>query len=504
MEAHVLTIVQASQGHPIAARRKLARARECPSDQRGAVAVVTSLVIVGLVGFCGLALDLALVYNRQAELRNVSDAAALAAARKLNGTSTGITDAVNAAGLMAASQQFRYGSETISWTPSAITFSTSPDRAGVWVDAGTAAASPSRMMYVQVRTSELTGAGDVPTIFMPVISSELATVTTHNSAIAGRTAIEALPLAICAMSLAAAAQRTNGAAANTELIQYGFRRGVSYDLMQLNSESPAPANFLINPLAAPGQPGSAADLAIDKVGPYICTGTLGFPRLLGDTIAVSSGFPLPSLYKQLNSRFDQYEDNLCRFNAAPPDANIQSYVYTSMPATFPWMNTAPARQTAGPSSSGARLQTVADDDAPGGAVAQYGPVWAYAKAVPFSSYVPGAYEPAAGYATFPTTSWSALYNTQTAKATYPTTTPYRAAIGANFLAPGLLHRPGVRGRRVLNVPLLSCSTVSGGAATVLAVGKFFMTVPATSTSLAAEFAGAIPLQNVAGHVELFK
>jgi hypothetical protein len=34
------------------------------------------------------------------------------------------------------------------------------------------------------------------------------------------------------------------------------------------------------------------------------------------------------------------------------------------------------------------------------------------------------------------------------------------------------------------------------------VGRFFMTVPATSTSLSAEFAGAVPLSTLSGVVEL--
>jgi Flp pilus assembly protein TadG len=477
------------------------------SNQRGAVAVISSLVIVGLIGFCGLALDTALVYNRQSELRNVSNAAALAAARKLNGTAAGVNAAVAAAGVMAEAQQYQYGSSTISWTPSAITFSTSPDRNGTWVSAATAAASPERMMYVRVDTTEMSGSGDIPTIFMPVLDADLATVTTHSVAIAGRTMIDAMPLAICAMSVTPAEPRANGNAspATAELVQYGFRRGVSYDLMKLNPDGATPANFLINPQAAPGQPGSSSDLAIDKVGPYVCKGTLGFPRLSGDSIAVSTGFPLASLYKQLNSRFDQYDDNLCNFNGAPPDANVQSYVASNMPAVFPWMNVAPAGQTAAeaPPQAVARLQTIADLPHPGGNAAQYGPVWAYAKAVKFSSYVPGIAEPTAGYTPFATSDWSAMYGTQSAKATYPASTPYKAAIGINFLAPSLLHKPGIRGRRVLNVPLLSCSSVSGGSATVLAVGKFFMTIPATQTAIPAEFAGAIPLQNVQSYVELF-
>lgn len=64
----------------------------------------------------------------------------------------------------------------------------------------------------------------------------------------------------------------------------------------------------------------------------------------------------------------------------------------------------------------------------------------------------------------------------------------------------------VRGRRVLNVPLLSCPIVPGAraTATVLCVGRFFMTVPATPTTLYAEFAGLLPARRLAGKVETFE
>ena len=73
----------------------------------------------------------------------------------------------------------------------------------------------------------------------------------------------------------------------------------------------------------------------------------------------------------------------------------------------------------------------------------------------------------------------------------------------NFSAPSAGHKPGGKGRRVLNVPLLNCSVMPSDSATVLAIGKFFMTVPATETTLAAEFAGAVPVDKIGGKVGLF-
>jgi hypothetical protein len=81
-------------------------------------------------------------------------------------------------------------------------------------------------------------------------------------------------------------------------------------------------------------------------------------------------------------------------------------------------------------------------------------------------------------------------------------TPYLAG-GAFSQTPSVAHRPGIKYRRVLNLPLLQCP-VSGNSATVLAIGKFFMTVPATSTSISAEFAGAGSDQQAGGPVELYQ
>jgi hypothetical protein len=138
----------------------------------------------------------------------------------------------------------------------------------------------------------------------------------------------------------------------------------------------------------------------------------------------------------------------------------------------------------------------------------YGPLWAFAKAAQWSSYVPGTPEPSTGYTTFPSTpaAWATLYPPGPVPNAYPATTPYGASGGTTFDGPSPANRPGVRLRRVLNVPLLSCPVGAGSnvSATVLAIGRFFMTVPATSTSIPAEFAGVVPEQSLGGPVELLR
>lgn len=484
-------------------RRTRGPAAHLPGRQSGAIAVMCAVLIIPVIVICGFAIDLGMVYNRKAEMHNVAHAIALSAAKKLNGTPGGVTDAVTAAASVAAVSRYKNFYASVPWSAAALTFSTSPDRNGTWVDAATAAGSAERIFYVKVNTSILDSVGDVETALVRVIDPKFAVIPANSEVIAGRLSIQLAPMAICAMSATPAAPRTNSAA-YVELVEYGFRRGVSYDLMNLNPNGTTPVNFVINPVAMPGAAGSTADMLPQAVSPYACKGSLDIPRVMGDPITVASPFPLGVLYQQLNSRFDQYPGS-CTANGAPPDINIKAYDYHNMPSPIPWMNTAPAGQTAAASTSGGILRTVADLPAPGGTAAQYGPLWAYAKAVPYSAYKPGLPEPASGYTTFTTASWPTLYGGQTVK-TYPagTSTPYKPGAGVNLQLPSTANGPGKRHRRVLNVPLLSCSPIPSGAATVLAVGKFFMTVPATPSVLAAEFAGTVSMQSVDGNVGVFE
>ncbi len=479
--------------------------------QDGAIAVIFAVMVIPLLGFCALAIDIGAVHNRGAEMKGLAETIAMSAARNLNGTAGGVDNAMSAAQSIASTYKYKNYTTAISWSATALRFSKSPDRSGSWMDAAAAKAAPGRIFYVKVDTSEFADAGAVYPALMQVLNAQLATLNISTDAVAGRTGMEVTPLAICAMSDQAASSRSN-AAGYEELVEYGFRRGIAYDLMQLNPTGTTPLNFVVNPLAIPGSAGNASDTSSSAIEPYVCSGTIGIPRVTGDAIAVASPFPLGAMYQQLNSRFDQYNATPCNSHGAPPDYNIKAYDYTKIPGTFPWFAAAPSGQTAAKSVVGGRLQTVADLSpaylaTAGIPPADYGPVWTYAKAVKFSAYKAGSLEPTTGYATFDTPAWPTLYGGQVVNK-YPsvistTGTPYKPGSGNNLALPATAHRPGLRDRRVLNVPLLSCASAPTSSATVLAIGRFFMTVPATSSVLAAEFAGVVPLERIEGFVGLF-
>lgn len=469
--------------------------------ERGVIAVMFASVLLVIFGFFGLALDLSMVYNRKIEMQNVADTVALAAAAELNGTSAGVTRGLQRAaerfvtlpGTVVGGLSYQYSTRTMEWTDAAITFGPTPD--GPWTSASAATGGPDALLYARVDTGGLDPAyGEVRTMFMPILAPGMRTVSTRASAVAGRSAIKVTPIGVCAMRPEAGRDHKG------ELEEYGFRRGAAYDLMQLNPDSATSgASFLINPMVPPGTVGVAPPTNAGSVAPFICTGTMAMARVTGGQVVVSSPFPLGALYSSFNSRFDAYTAP-CNPDSAPPDANIKEYKNDS--AGVPWMAPVPGGQAAQLLADGKRWTVLGPDETPAGTTAaQYGPLWSYAKAARFNAYTPGTAEPTSGYSTFGTADWATLYSPGLPKANgYPASTPYAQNGGPNFKAPG---RRSIRDRRVLNVPLLACP-VAGNRATVLGIGKFFMTVQADATTLVGEFAGLAAEQSLGSNVKLYR
>lgn len=458
---------------PPGRRRHLRR----QGSEDGAIAIMAAFVIVVMIGMFGMALDLSRAYNRKVELQSVADSAALAAAATLDGTQDGIDRAMTEAAQAASGYNFSYNSQSVSWSPGALTFGTTADGgADGWVSGETAKVKPGKIFFARVDTSALADDhGYVQNFMMPVLSSTLAQTKVTSAAVAGRDTLNVLPLAICANANTKASALPSG-----ELGEYGFRRGVSYDLMNLNPGGRSPENFLVNPIAPAGTVGTTMKDRMDVVAPFVCTGKMAVPTLQDGEMTVERGFPISALYQHLNSRFGTYTSP-CQPSSAPADPNLRQFDLTN--AT--WMKFKPDGQAANPLPDPEPLLTVAENPA-GATKTAYGPLWSYARAAKYASYLAyGGLEPAAGYATFNATDWATLYNPgQPVAQSYPATTPYQSTGGA------LVYK-SLRNTRVLRVPLLSCPVSAGSkvTATVLGIGKFFMTVPASSTALYAEFAG---------------
>ena len=461
--------------------------------QNGAVSILFAGTLLFIFALMALALDLSRVFNRKVDLQVVADVTAMAAAQNLVGTAAGIDTARAAAALAVAQQKYDYGSTDVPWSDAAMQFSTSPN-AG-WISADAAKANPGPIKFVRVDTTAL-DMGSLSTYFLRIISKDLAEIDTRAEAVAGRSTLKVTPLAICAMSTNPAASRPPSG----ELVEYGFRRGVAYDLMQLNPNGATPANFVLNPIDSST---SGESISPAVVGPFVCAGKMPSLGIVGEQVTAVQPFPIALLHEQLNSRFGEYAGGACDFRSAPPDANIKDFVYSSKEL---WMHQKPTDQIPASIIHEGKLMTVADPVPPpaSNTAASYGQLWTYAKPVPFSSYIAGLPEPDAGYTTFPQNKWHELYAPGEPKPkSYPSATPYMTT-GVHLTKPPTTFGKPLRNRRVLNVPLLACPVALGSKATVVAIGKFFMTVPATATSVHAEFAGIASERTLGGAVEFYK
>ncbi len=481
---------------PASARSRAVSIPPTLRRQRGAFAVMTAALILVILGFCGLAIDLGRVYNRKVELQAIAEAAALSAAAELDGTRDGIGRAVNAAAQSAGRNRlYDYSASVVSWSGGALRFGTDP-KGETWLNAEEAEGQPQNLFYVEVDTSRLSEQhGHVDMALLQVLPSASASVQTGGRAVAGRSTINVTPLAICAMSDSATKEK------DTELVEYGFRRGVSYNLMRLNpDENTKGANFLVNPMASPGKIGASVKSRLDVIQPFVCTGTMAMPRITGGNITVENDFPLASVFTQLNSRFGSYTAP-CTSAGAPPDTNVKEYTVSSATNAITWMEDKPGGQGATEATTDTKLFTIAElDSADTGTTAdKWGPLWIYTRAAKYSSSEP--------YSSFSATTddWKKLYKpgSPKPKSSYPSSVPAKTS---SFMQapPGTLK--GIADRRVLNIPLLNCPVDSGSPASaeVLAIGRFYMTVRATESALFAEFAGIAKEEKLAGQVELYQ
>ena len=191
--------------------------------QRGVFAPMSAVILILLFTMCAMALGLSQLYNRKIELQAIANSVALAAARELNGNDNAITEALTKAATTAARFRYNY-KDAVVWSDNAISFSNSPE--GDWVASG--GADPAKMSYVKVDTAMLGGSANSVSPMFAQFASAVSTVPTGASAVAGRVGVNVVPLAICALNNAPAANRAS------ELVEYGFRRGIPYNLMNLN------------------------------------------------------------------------------------------------------------------------------------------------------------------------------------------------------------------------------------------------------------------------------
>ncbi len=488
--------------------------------QRGAVALIVGLLaVLVLFGMMGVAVDLSYLYARKTELQNAADAAALAGARELNQRQSGITAAVDAAiALFAANASDNLiAGATISEANIRFGSCANPeDRLPLrspncpFFSPGSIASDieAAPLSFIEVDTG---AASNRPVFFMPV-SGGPSTASASGYAVAGHYLRQITPIGVCAVTATRYDSYAHG-----ELLEYGFRRGVGYDIMQLGKIGGTPNPYQVNPVAidsASCEPSNSSD---DFMVPFVCMGNSAVGQSAiseGTTYVFGNTGVEPPVISALNSRFGLYGGagwgtNKCLQSSAPPDTNIKQYCYrldssnggarcfgqpkaSWVPSAVQphmaydldsgkvadWASSEPTYQTIqinttkpcynfSPGGTGNPNQSFVAAGScgvkPGGGP-NYGVLWTFGPAYRYSATSPGRV--GAPFTAAQANQQPRMYNnsatpmtyfgTNPAAPTYPASTPYASTGGSMFQAPAGI---GESGRRVLNLLIIDCDNV---------------------------------------------
>lgn len=458
------------------------RRRSGPRHQRGAIAVMFGILLFVLLAAAGLVIDLGHLYVLKSELQNGADSAALAGAKEINLRTDGITAAAQKALQFSQQNKFDFANALVL-TNSNLSFSSAPD--GPWVSVAEAQASPANKTFIRVDTGDKT----VPTYLMKV--SGRTSMTTAGVAVAGRFVVDITPLAVCAVDpLNRLGARAFGL--EKELLEFGFRRGTTYDMLQLKNIAGTSDPMLINPVDSPPTACSASNSSANFTAPFLCQGNSAVTNN-ATTVYANTGVSSGPVEKALNSRFNDYSGGSpCIPASAPPDRNVKEFFFDS---TVDWMSPTQLAQSQVIDAATGKPSTALQ------ASNKQGVLWTYSRPVRALGS-PGSYSAGSALAT---TDWNALYNGAGASAAYPAgsgASPYAETSGAHFQAPAT--NTPTNNRRLMNLAIVDCTIPAGSGACktvpLLGIGRFFLQRKAALTGpnkgLWVEFSGLIePVPN---------
>src|SRR6266540_2988955 len=517
------------------------------SRQRGAVAVIMGIAAIALFAFMGIAVDLAYTYSRKTELMNAADAAALSGAKELNEKLSGVTGAppgqpctgTNIGAIARAICTFN-DNNTNNLVGSAFVITVANLRLGscpnaddvlplrfpnctfVAASSVTTDAAAAGKTFLEVSTPTHTR----NTFFMRVTGAN-ATTDTFGYAVAGRFVNDVTPIGVCAID---PVNKTNKyiydfPAGTSELIEAGFRRGVTYNIFNLNPLAGAVSDpYLLNPVDAPPTACNPSHSSAAFTGPFVCTGSSAIVSGGALSVYTNTGYSTGPIEAALNSRFDSYGGpSPCDPATAPPDSNVQEYhcspagnpdCINAPPAGSPqdWMqplaSAFPNRESVEVNPNNANAGTGYDIPGPpppnkpvyrippanNAAVfmpnetptnntvsttpvtfPQYGALWSYgpayqadASAPPKAGlpFTPAVANTVALYNQSPPPPYFDLVNYPLLPGTgFPLTTPaapYNQTAGSPYFQQPPTHPPGTRNRRILNMVIVDCRNPPGG------------------------------------------
>lgn len=444
--------------------------------QQGAVVIMLGLSLLVLFGFLALVFDLGRTYVVRTELQNAADAAALAGAKDLNRKASGISKAIATVAAIGLQNKTAFSFKTdarINITHDMISVGSCPeDNCMVLVSSITSDAAAADKTFIKVHIPS----GSLTTFFARIFGNQ--TTQTFGRAVAGFYLTDVTPIGICAIDLNRGGIRTT--AAGDELTEFGFRRGVSYNIMKLGPIGGSGQPYLLNPVDKWGGPScDPSHSSATYTAPFVCSGTSATVGAVPGYVFGNTGISAGPMEVALNSRF---EVNAC----APQDENVQAYAFDTTGDGYPasWMASDPVRQSILTDSTTQKPVTSPS-------FADYGVLWTYNRAVKAVAPTPPASSPYTAGDPFTPDKWPDLYGGNQL-GNYPAEpqTPYSA--GGVYATT----TSGKSDRRVLNIAIVNCSVSTGtGCNSTLkieAIGRFFMQVKADlPKSIDAEFAGLV-------------
>ena len=185
------------------------------NDQKGYVLIATAIGMTVVIGAAGLAVDIGRAYIARSEVQAYADAAAIAAAAQLNGTSAGISTAQSSAQNLPNKWNFgtqSFSNPTIQFAQPLTTNLSQPDPT-TWT---TSPSTGSNYLFVQV-----TATVNVPMTLIQAVASQ-ATMAVSGTAQAGQVMVTTYLDGLLPFSPIA----PNG----TDTVNYGFQTGQDYTI----------------------------------------------------------------------------------------------------------------------------------------------------------------------------------------------------------------------------------------------------------------------------------
>src|SRR6185312_3217329 len=173
------------------------RARLIASDTSGTVAIYVTALAALMIGLIGFAVDAGRMFTTNSEAKAAADAAALAAASQLDGSSSAINRAILAAQtspLVSNVQTHATGSHTVTITSMRF-FWGIPDDTVATIASSYETTDPEQARFVEVTTQQLTQ----DNFFVQALAAGQTTGATGATAVAGfkQTVCRFPPLMIC-------------------------------------------------------------------------------------------------------------------------------------------------------------------------------------------------------------------------------------------------------------------------------------------------------------------